>query len=150
MITFSKESVCLLLPPPAEFAPRSVTYLHSGGKEPGVVVSRFLELPLYRIDIRYPISRSLENASLPGKIAGMAVKELLYRTTEPEVCPGGCSLPPAGDPTLLVDDSASSGKTLKLAIRTLAENGIEPRLVKTLVVRCGKGAQSMVDYYLFD
>jgi adenine/guanine phosphoribosyltransferase-like PRPP-binding protein len=128
------------------FKPQMVVYLKDGGKQIGMELAKELGIPARGLDISYPLSRRLNKAPRPLKVLAWPVKELIYRLSSPV-----SSEPFTGigdiDRFALVDDSASSGKTLKAALRALRQVGIDRSRVKTATLRCGPRARPVVDFF---
>ncbi len=106
-----------------------------------------LQIPVIGIDVRYPHSRTMDRAPRAARPFLFAAKEILYRCTLP--APGPSPLPAhLPTPLLLVDDRASSGKTLLVALDLLAAAGILRSDVLVAVERCGRRAAHLVDVVL--
>jgi hypoxanthine phosphoribosyltransferase len=132
----------------APFEPEAVVYVRSGGELAGRSIARALGVRSSGLDIRYPATRLIERLPRTLRPVLFAVKELLYRATRPAaVDPAGEPLPRPGSRTVLVDDSASSGKTLRTALEVLSRWGIERRQVRVAVLRCGRRARTVVDHF---
>jgi hypoxanthine phosphoribosyltransferase len=130
------------------FEPEAVVYIHSGGRVPGRAIAEALDVPSSRIDIRYPATRLIGRLPRSLRPFLFALKELLYRATRPDLVDLVCeSLPPAGSRVVLVDDSASSGKTLRAALLVLGSRGIDRDRVRVAVLRCGLRARPDVDHF---
>jgi hypoxanthine phosphoribosyltransferase len=136
-----------LVPRLAAFDPAAIVYVASGGRLPGTVVAEALGLPLHGLDIRYPFSRLASRVPPAVRALAWPVKEILYRLGEPRTRGDGGSLPAPGTRVILIDDSASSGKTISVAVAELARNGLERRDVLVAVLRCGRRARGVVDVY---
>jgi hypoxanthine phosphoribosyltransferase len=137
-----------LLPRLRPFSPQAVVFIRRGGETAGRAIAEELGVPALPLDIRYPATRLIERAPGPLAIVLLAAKELLYRATRPS--PGSHraqDLPPPGTRVLLVDDSASSGRTVRVALQTLAGAGIDRRSVRVAVIRCGPRARGRVDHF---
>ncbi len=129
-----------------DFAPNLVVYLERGGAVVGGCIGDQLGLPVVGIDVSYPLSRALSTLPRFGEVAAWPIKEILYRFGEPRLnrLPEEIS---GAERIALVDDSASSGKSLKLALKNLEQLGIDRRRICVAVVRCGPRARSIVDYF---
>jgi len=137
-----------LAPRLAGLGARALVYLGQGGQEPGLELADALGLPACRLDIRYPLSRIIDGAPAWSRPALFAIKELAYRATMPGPTPAGAGeLPEPSTRVILFDDSASSGRTIRTALRVLAEHGIPRECVTVAVLRCGRGARAVVDHY---
>ncbi|HUT76868.1 MAG TPA: hypothetical protein VM285_04235 [Polyangia bacterium] len=132
----------------AGFGASGVVCLGRGGEAPARVIAAELGLPLIALDVRYPHSRLLERVPLCARPPLFLFKEILYRLGRPVPAPdAGRSLPAPGlaDRLLLVDDSASSGRTLEVALGVLADHGWPRDRIRVAVLRCGARARSLVD-----
>ena len=127
-----------------EFSPNSVYYVETGGHTTAEVLGEALGIPKRGIDLRYPLSRIAGRGLSPLKIILFPFKEIAYRLTNPS---GGdiLEIPEPGTRILLVDDSASSGRTLEVAIRILADCGLDRKDIFVAVLRCGARASGLVD-----
>lgn len=127
-----------------DFDPDAIYYIETGGQNPALVLGEALGLEPRGIDLRYPLSRVLERG---GRALGLALfpfKEIAYRLTSPAA--GAPPVEPQpGARIALVDDSASSGRTLRAAIRELAAAGVSRDRIIVAVLRCGARARSIVD-----
>jgi hypoxanthine phosphoribosyltransferase len=132
----------------APFEPAAVIYLERGGALPGRAIARRLRIPWYPLEIHYPATGVLR--SLPRPLGALAVpfKELCYRLTAPRPARrAAITLPPPDTRVVLVDDSASSGRTLRVALALLAARGFDRERVRVVVLRCGRRARGLVDCY---
>ncbi|MBW2277316.1 MAG: phosphoribosyltransferase [Deltaproteobacteria bacterium] len=132
----------------ADFDATALIYLRDGGQAPGQTLARELGLPASGLDIRYPLSRVLDKA--PGWLRPtlLVVKELTYRMTAPKPAPSDEEpLPPSGTRVILFDDSASTGRTIRTALKILATQGIPRECVCVTVLRCGSRARPLVDHF---
>jgi hypoxanthine phosphoribosyltransferase len=125
--------------------PESIVYLERGGKTVGRAVAEALNIQAHGMDLRYPLSRL---DMFPLNLLTFPVKAIAYHHTEPDVRSFEWR-PPRG-PMALVDDSASSGRSLHRARRVLLDSGVAPESIITAVVRCGRRARSVVDYFEFE
>lgn len=128
----------------------AVVCVETGGRPLGRLLAEDLRLPLVGLDVRYPGTRLLDK--VPRRLIPLLwpLKELAYKVTTPR--------PVFGDrmPTALsayrrlalVDDSASSGKTMQTALDHLTREDISRDRVTTIVGRCGKRAAHLVDFVL--
>jgi adenine/guanine phosphoribosyltransferase-like PRPP-binding protein len=122
--------------------PKSVVYLETGGALVGQIVAQVLDVPLLGLDIRYPLSRV---ARFPLNLLTFPFKEIVYRVTVPSI---GTRRPiPTDGPVALVDDTAGTGRSLALAKDLLVASGVERSSIRTAVVRCGRRARRVVDFY---
>lgn len=130
------------------FEPQAVVYVRRGGEAPGLAIADELSLPACEIDIRYPLSRLLELTPRALRPALLVVKEIAYRAARPRAADESrLRLPDAGTRVVLVDDSASSGRTVRAALASLEAHGIPRSAVRVVVVRCGRRARPLVDAY---
>jgi hypoxanthine phosphoribosyltransferase len=130
------------------FGATAVVYLRRGGEAPARAIAAELGLPLFPLDVRYPHSRSLERIPIWARPPLFLFKEILYRLGHPVPAPDAGRSLPAPDPAdrlLLVDDSASSGRTIAAALRILAERGWTRERIRVAVLRCGARARPWVD-----
>jgi hypoxanthine phosphoribosyltransferase len=134
----------------APFDPRAVVYLRDGGRIAAEAVGSELGVPIHPLDVRYPLSRLIEGSPAPVEIALLACKEIAYRLTRPRHLPSGTSLPPPGTRIALLDDSASSGRTIATALRVLEERGVGRDLVEVAVIRCGPRARRLVHHWILE
>ncbi len=126
----------------AERRPTMVIYLERGGRQVGRTIAQTLDIPVTGLDLRYPLSR----LPFPFSLLAFPIKEIGYRLTAPSVT-GSTDAIPAG-PVALVDDSASTGRSLTRALETLTGYGVSAPNITTAVIRCGPKARSLVDFYL--
>jgi hypoxanthine phosphoribosyltransferase len=125
--------------------------LQRGGQIPGQALADELGLPASGLDIRYPLSRLLDRSPSWARPALFAFKELAYRATPPSADPTTADpLPPSGTRVILFDDSASSGRTIRLALEVLEQGGIPREDIVVAVLRCGPRARGLVDHYAFE
>ncbi len=129
-----------------DFAPNLVVYLERGGAVVGGCIGDQLGVPVVGIDVSYSLSRTLSRLPRVGEVVAWPIKEVSYRFGEPRLnrLPRDLS---GAERIALVDDSASSGKSLKLALRSLEKLGFDRRRVCVGVIRCGSRARSIVDYF---
>ena len=133
----------------AEHQPRALYYIATGGRELGTALAQRLSVPAIPLEISYPLSGPLRR--LPRWVAASLwpVKEITYKFTAPRSRCEFSRLETNG-PIVLVDDSASSGKTLSLALDELNKHEITGDRVIRVVGRCGRRARELVDYCLND
>lgn len=131
------------------FAPEALVYVHSGGLHAATIIGGELGLPLYPLDLRYPLSRLSARFPAPFGALLWPAKEIVYRLTSPSGYFTDTFLSP-GSRVALVDDSASSGRTLKKAIGLLASRGIRRADIFVAVLRCGHGSLREVDAWVTD
>ena len=129
-----------------EFQPEIIVYIENGGRIVGETISKDMHLPLYSLNIRYPFSRLMDRAPSALRPLLLLSKEIFYRFSTPGLLPPKKAIISAKK-IVLVDDSASSGKTLRTAIGFLKKHQGKSCQIKTAVVRCGKNAIPIVDYY---
>ncbi|MDJ0765791.1 MAG: phosphoribosyltransferase [Myxococcota bacterium] len=124
-----------------------VVYIEQGASGLGVAVAKALNVPVVGLDISYPLSRTLNRAPRFLRAMAWPIKEVTYRFTSPR---RNASLPSCLSDAYriaLIDDTASTGRTLKAAIRVLADAGIDRDRITTAVIRCGKQALPLVDCF---
>ena len=125
--------------------PTAVYYVATGGRVLGCALARELSVPAVPIDICYPMSAPLRRT--PRWLAALLwpLKEIAYKISTPRCHTE--TVPRHGEgPVVLVDDSASSGKTLRIALSTLGRFGIEPEHAIRVVGRCGNRARKLVNF----
>ncbi len=130
-----------------DFDPQAVVYIHSQGRFFGQVIARLYSADLFKLDLRYPFSRVLASIPRPLLIPLWPLKELMYKVSAPSFR-GAVQLPRPGVRITLVDDSASSGRTIRQALRILDDNGHKRKDIRVAVLRCGGRARKLVDYYV--
>jgi hypoxanthine phosphoribosyltransferase len=124
------------------FAPTRVVYIETGGAPLGKAIAANLGILATGIDIRYPYSRI---SSSLIRCALFPAKELIYRLTSPSICQSDDFHIDSSARIALVDDTASSGKTLRLALDYLESLEISPERIRTVVIRAGGKAAPIVD-----
>ncbi len=129
-----------------EFQPQIIVYIENGGRIVGETISEEMHLPLFSLDIRYPFSRLMDKTPWALRPLLLFSKEIFYRFSSPTLSPKRIDIA-STNKIALVDDSASSGKTLKIALDILKQNCFESCNIQTAVVRCGKRALPIVDHY---
>jgi hypoxanthine phosphoribosyltransferase len=135
----------------APFRPSAVIFIRDGGELLGRSLARHLSVPAFGLDLSYPLRRRLDRLPLPLRAALWPVKELVYRVTRPRLAPGALDDgTPRADRAILVDDTASSGRTISAAVEALAARGIPRSALRVVVLRCGPRAKPLVDEYLTD
>lgn len=125
--------------------PEVVVYLETGGALLGKVIAAQLSVPAYGLDIRYPFSRWVPS---PLDVVAFPFKEIIYRMTRPIAT--GTHPTHFSERIALVDDTAGSGRSLRLAKAILVRNGASVSSIKTAVIRCGRRARSEVDHFAFE
>ena len=129
----------------SDFEPKQVLYLKRGGERVGKEIARILGLPSQGLDICYPVSR-IERTWLSALI--WPLKELIYRMAAPTIKNSLNSISiPITERLALVDDSAGTGRTLRIALDALRGLGVDESLIRVAVIRCGKRARSLVDHF---
>ncbi len=128
----------------APFSPTKVLYIASGGEALGRAIAAQLLVPVDALDICYPASRV---TAKPVRRAIFPFKELLYRFTRPVVNLKIKLHAASNERVVLVDDSAATGRTLRVALSTLKAAGIPRERVRTAVYRKGSGVAELVDCY---
>ena len=129
------------------FSPTRVIYIETGGTRLGKHLAAALAVPCEGLDIRYPHSR---RRSPIARSLLFPIKELLYRVQTPTVGDRQKRTGLTDDRIVLVDDSASSGRTLRLALSLLEKQGIPRRRIRTLVYRRGRSAAKETDLFHTD
>jgi len=119
-------------------------YIDTGGREFGCMIANSLNINATALDIRYPFSRLLAKTPFLLRPLLWIFKEIVYRATIPST-KEGCKQILCESPVILVDDSASSGKTLEMAIDKLKGYGLNRSDITVVVLRCGKSARHLVD-----
>ncbi len=131
-----------------ELAIEAVVCVDTGGRPLGQLLAQHSRLPLFGLDIRYPGSRVLDN--LPRQLVPLLwpFKELSYKLTAPRPAQNhpAQTLLSSYNRLALVDDSASSGKTLQAALEHLFRAKIPRDKVTIIVGRCGQRARHLVDF----
>ena len=146
-----EELALKLVPAIRRFDPTAVVYVHRGGTVIGRALSTALGLPCHRLDIHYPLTLPLRRVPAPLATLALPLKELCYRLTEPRALdPGSKRLPGSTDRVVLVDDSASSGRTIRTALAILEDHGIPRSRIEVAVIRCGPRARRIVDHHVLD
>ena len=131
----------------ADFDPQAVVYIHSQGLFFGQLIACSYSADLFKLDLRYPFSRVLASIPRPLLIPLWPLKELMYRVSAPSFR-GAVQLPRPGVRITLVDDSASSGRTIRMALSILEDNGHKRKDIRVAVLRCGGRARELVDHYV--
>lgn len=126
-----------------DFAPARVVFIKTGGERMGKSIATALGIPVQGLDIRYPASR----VSKPLRRGLFPIKELLYKLSRPSVRSSFDLSLNNAERIVLVDDSASSGKTLRLALQYLQNLGLDRSQIRTVVYRRGPGAADVVDCF---
>jgi adenine/guanine phosphoribosyltransferase-like PRPP-binding protein len=125
------------------FGPTRVVYIETGGAALGKAIAHILGIPSIGIDIRYPYSRI---SSSLIRFVLFPIKELLYRLSSPSIGISSGLCINSSERIALVDDTASSGKTLRLALDRLSSLGISRDRIRIAVLRAGFGAEAVVDF----
>jgi hypoxanthine phosphoribosyltransferase len=134
----------------AGFAPSLVIYLEQGGRELGLALARELHIQAVGLDLSYSMSRFIQRLPVFARVLAWPVKEILYKSTLPKLNEGVGQIPDASHVRiLLVDDSASTGRSLRLGLNVLRDAGVSRQRIRVLVIRCGKRARSTVDLFEF-
>jgi hypoxanthine phosphoribosyltransferase len=127
------------------FGPEVVVYLGEGGVLPGKTVALALGIQAQRLAIFYPYSQHWNPAGTIAKVLSWPIKEALYHLTSPVINQ------PMADFTskrvAVVDDSASSGRTLVTVLDALDVSGVPRSQIRTAVLRCGRRARKWVDHF---
>ena len=129
----------------APFVPERVVYIDRGGRALGRALATRFNVPANSLNIGYPLSR------LPHPLLywmAFPIKEVVYRLTRPGLVEPPTSFPLhllTGEKILLVDDTASSGKTLRIAFNLLASSGARAKDIRVAVKRAGPRVRALVD-----
>ena len=132
------------------FSPDLVLCVLEGGAEVGREVGGALGVPVFGLDLRYRWSRLLSRVPAPLRLGLWPLKEIAYRISGPRLGEGAVDALPRGGRAVLVDDSASSGRTLRAALEALEPLGLPRASLFVAVIRCGAGAKPLVDAYVTD
>lgn len=125
--------------------PSCVIFLETGGETLGKQIADELQIPILGLNIRYPISRCMQKHRMWAPLLWL-VKEIIYKFSHPTFVPPLSSSATYWPPVVLVDDSVSSGKTLRQALSFLNRNRIARNDVMVVTKRCGKRSRDLVDY----
>ena len=134
----------------AAFRPDGVIFIRDGGEIAGRAVADALSIPAFGLDLSYPWRRRLDRLPLALRAALSPCKELAYRAARPRLAPGALDGLPRLDRAVLIDDTASTGRTLRAALGALEPRGLPRSALRVAVLRCGPGARSEVDVWLTD
>jgi hypoxanthine phosphoribosyltransferase len=135
----------------ARFGPTAVIYVHRGGAVAGRALARALGIPCHRLDVRYPATRLLRRLPQPLAALAFPLKELSYRLTAPRVAAHvDGELPDPRSRVVLVDDSASTGRTIRAALAALEQRGFDRSRMRVAVIRCGTRARDVVNWFALD
>ena len=126
------------------FAPTTVLYIASGGEMLGREIAARLGISVDALDIRYPASRVRDNWA---RRLVFPFKEVLYRLSRPTIRSKSALRLTQDARIVLVDDSAATGRTLRVALAALQASGIPRERVRTAVFRKGSGASDLVDCF---
>lgn len=129
------------------FQPKIIVYLQHGGTLPGVTVAQALGIPSTGLDVSYPLGRALNRTPRALHPFIWPLKETLYRIRKPTMRDLSISLGKHAR-IGLVDDTASTGRTLSIALDFLISNGIERQQIEVGVLRCGRRARNLVDHFV--
>lgn len=132
------------------FAPDVVLCILEGGAEVGRELGGALGVPTFGLDLSYRWSRLLSRAPAPLRLGLWPLKEIAYRITRPRLGDGALDGLPQGVRAVLVDDTASTGRTLRAALEALEPRGLPRASLFVAVIRCGDGAKPLVDAYVTD
>ena len=132
-----------------ESPPQAVLYVATGGHALGMALAEQLNVPLFSIDVRYPLSRFMEKFPILAPFCWL-IKETLYRFTPPTLTTAASrnSLPAGLTRVILADDRVSSGRTLKAVLVHLKTTGIEKKHLRVVTWRCGENSRHLVDYVI--
>lgn len=142
----SIKTICYKIKPAS---PQAVIYVHSGGYAAGKAMSDQLKLPLFPLDIRYPLSRFMSRFPLLAPLCWL-IKEGVYRLTRPSLSRSRFSLPVLhrSRSVVLVDDRVSSFRTMTRCLENLKTAGIERTDVIIVAKRCSNKSRHLVDYVM--
>ncbi len=133
------------------FGPNRVLFLEEGGRALGEILSAVLNIPATGIDVSYPLSRFLNNARSPIRRLAWPIKEMIYKLSNPRLVRNLDPVPgPEKSRFLLVDDSASTGRSLRVVLTGLTALGIDRENIRVIVFRCGRNASKLVDDFETD
>jgi hypoxanthine phosphoribosyltransferase len=132
------------------FSPDVVLCVLEGGAAVGREVGLALGVPTLGLDLSYGWSRLLSRAPAPLRLALWPLKEIAYRISGPRLGAGAVDALPRGGRAVLVDDTASSGRTLRAAFEALEPRGLPRAALFVAVIRCGARAKPLVDAYVTD
>jgi len=130
------------------FDPQAVLSILTGGAEVGGAIAEALGVPAYGLDLSYPWSRLAARVPAPLRLGLWPLKELAYRIGGPRLAGGSIDRLPRLERAVLADDSASSGRTLRVAIEALERRGLPRGTLFVAVIRCGRGAEHLVDAHV--
>ncbi|MBN2341926.1 MAG: hypothetical protein JXR45_10560 [Deltaproteobacteria bacterium] len=120
-------------------------YLETGGRPLGQALGNSLGVPVFSLNIRYPLSRWMSRNPVAAPILWL-VKEIMYKWTRP-VLKSPVDLPHTlSVPLVLADDRVSSLRTVNAALKTLAARGVTRSQVIVVTQRAGHRAVAGVDY----
>jgi len=134
----------------AAFRPRAVFFIREGGSTLGRSIAASLEVPSFGIDLCYPHRRRLDALPRLLRLALWPLKEIAYRATSPRPARNALDSLPLVERAVLVDDTASSGRTLRAALELLEGRGLPRSSLKVAVMRCGARAKEEVDEWITD
>ena len=126
------------------FDPTTVLYIASGGEMLGRAIAAHLGVSVNGLDICYPASRVNGNWA---RHLVFPLKEVLYRLSGPTIRSKSTLRLTRDARVVLVDDSAATGRTLRVALEALQVSGIPRERVRTAVFRKGSGASDLVDCF---
>jgi len=121
--------------------------IRRGGLLLGRALADALGVPCHELDVRHPVSRELEAAGPLRRWWLWLVKEWRYRREPPSLAGALPDLPGRGL-IWLVDDTSSSGRTLRLARAALRRSGVDAARLCVVVWRAGVRARPLVDVVL--
>ena len=132
------------------FEPEAVLGILEGGAEVARAMAEALGVPMYGLDLSYGWSRRLARLPAPLRLGLWPLKELSYRSSVPRLADGSIEHLPHLGRAVLVDDSASSGRTLETAIEALGRRGLARSSLFVAAIRCGRLSQRLVDAWITD
>lgn len=131
----------------AQKRPDAVVYVYSGGLALGSALASRLAVPLFPLDVRYPLSRMMHAHPLTGPLF-WPVKELLYRMTRPTPPSHKrkATIPPGITSIILADDRISTFRTMNKCLEMLNYAGIDRTRIQIATQRCGQKSRRLVDF----
>ena len=125
-------------------------FIREGGAFLGASIAEHLVLPAFGLDLHYPLRRRIDGLALPLRASLWPFKELVYRFARPRLAPESLDALPEIRRAILVDDTASTGRTIRAAVEALEVHGIPRSSIRVAVLRCGERAKREVDVFLTD
>jgi hypoxanthine phosphoribosyltransferase len=132
------------------FAPEAVLGILEGGAAVARAMAEALGVPMHGLDLRYGWSRRLARLPAPLRLGLWPLKEISYRSFAPRFSDGSIERLPRIGRAVLVDDSASSGRTLEAAIEALGRRGLGRSSLFVAAIRCGRRSRRLLDAWITD